>query len=301
MLIRSQFLHPRYWITWAGIALARLACLLPLSARWQCGIWLGDLACRIARKRRQIVETNIKLCFPQMSDFERRQLIKDNFRSSGISIIETAFAWFSDAGQFNHIVDIEGLENLRQAKSEGRGVLLLGMHLSSLDFCGAALAHIEPFDVIYRKNKNKLLESIMTKGRKRNFDAVIDRENIRAMIRRLKNGAVVWYGPDQDYGRKHSIFASFFGVKAATLKATARIISMTESPIIVFAHYRNLATGRYQIYLNKLGASYPVGDDFADATHINQVIEDAIRHAPEQYWWLHRRFKTRPLEQDKLY
>ena len=204
-------------------------------------------------------------------------------------------------GTFNDIFDIEGLEDLQEAKSEGKGVLLLGMHLSSLDFCGAALARIHPFDVVYRKNKNRLFESIMTTGRNRNFGAVIERENIREMIRRLKKGAVVWYGPDQDYGQKHSIFASFFGVKAATLIATARIIRITGSPIIVFSHYRNLTTGRYQIRLHRLGNGFPIGNDLEDAMRLNQVIEDAVRKAPEQYWWLHRRFKTRPLGEAKLY
>ena len=278
-----------------------MVCLLPLTLRWQFGTWLGNIAYGLARKRRHIVETNIRLCFPQMSDSDARKLVKENFRSSGIAITETALAWFVDAGKFNHIVDIDGLEKLRQAKSERKGVLLLGMHLSSLDFCGAALAHIEPFDVIYRKNKNQLFESIMKIGRERNFENVIERQNIREVIRRLKNGAIVWYGPDQDYGRKHSVFTDFFGVKAATLTATARIIRMTGAQVIVFSHYRDLVTGRYQINLYKLEGNYPMGDDLADAMKVNQVIEDAVRQAPEQYWWLHRRFKTRPLDQAKLY
>ena len=278
-----------------------MVCLLPLTLRWQFGTWLGNIAYGLARKRRHIVETNIRLCFPQMSDSDARKLVKENFRSSGIAITETALAWFVNPGKFNHIVDIDGLEKLRQAKSERKGVLLLGMHLSSLDFCGAALAHIEPFDVIYRKNKNQLFESIMKIGRERNFENVIERQNIREVIRRLKNGAIVWYGPDQDYGRKHSVFTDFFGVKAATLTATARIIRMTGAQVIVFSHYRDLVTGRYQINLYKLEGNYPMGDDLADAMKVNQVIEDAVRQAPEQYWWLHRRFKTRPLDQAKLY
>ena len=269
--------------------------------RWRLGTGLGVLSYQIARKRRHIVQTNINLCFPELSESARRQLVKDNFRSSGISIMETAIAWFGDTKKFIDIVDINGLEVLRQAKIEGKGVLLLGMHLSSLDFCGAALSRFEPFNVMYRQNKNRLFEAIMTQGRERNFDSAIERNNVRGVIKRLKQGGVVWYGPDQDYGHKHSIFASFFGVEAATLTATARIIRMTGSPIIVFSHYRDLTTGRYQIYLRRLDNEYPTGDDTADGKHINKVVEDAVRKAPEQYWWLHRRFKTRPPGQSKLY
>ena len=141
----------------------------------------------------------------------------------------------------------------------------------------------------------------MTQARQRNFGSVIERDNVRGVIRRLKKGGVVWYGPDQDYGRQHSIFADFFGVEAATLTATARIIRMTGSPVIIFSHYRDLATERYQIYLQKLEKNYPTGDNIADGTKINQIIEDAVKKAPEQYWWLHRRFKTRPQGQARLY
>jgi len=300
-LTRSEFLHPRYWLTWAGIGIIGLVCLLPLTMRWRIGTGLGVLSYQIARKRRHIVQTNINLCFPELSESARRQLVKDNFRSSGISIMETAIAWFGDARKFIDIVDIIGLDVLRQAKIEGKGVLLLGMHLSSLDFCGAALSRFEPFNVMYRQNKNRLFESIMTQGRERNFDSAIERDNVRALIRRLKQGGVVWYGPDQDYGHKHSIFADFFGVEAATLTATVRIIRITRSPVIVFSHYRDLATGRYQIYLRRLDNEYPTGDDTADGKHINKIVEAAVRKAPEQYWWLHRRFKTRPPGQSKLY
>ena len=272
-----------------------------MNVGWRFGTTLGILAYKMARKRRHIVETNIRLCFPKLSEPDRRKLVRDNFVSSGISVIETAIAWFGDHAKFSRVIDIDGLATLQQAKSQGKGVLLLGMHLTSLDFCGAALARFQPFDVMYRKNKNQLFEAIMRRGRIRNFGSVIERDNIRLVVKRLTQGDIVWYGPDQDYGRQHSIFAKFFGVEAATLTATARIIRMTGSPVIIFSHYRDLSTRRYQIYLQKIENNYPTGDNIADGLKINQIIEDAVRNAPEQYWWLHRRFKTRPQGQAKLY
>ena len=223
--------------------------------------------------------------------------MRDNFRSSGISLVETAYVWFSTPerlAESQAIVDIEGLEHLQSALVEGKGVFLVGLHLSTLDFCGALLDQVQPVDVMYRRNKNKLLEHIMTKGRKQHFDSTIERGEVRQVIRRLRQGAVVWYAPDQDYGRKHSVFAPFFGREAATVTATARIARMTNAAVITYSHYRNLETGRYRIVLSEPLRDFPVEDDVSNATRMNQIIEAAINEAPEQYWWLHRRFKTTP-------
>lgn len=293
----NELIKPRYWPIWAGIALFKSVSRLPLSARWRVGRWLGAIGYYFARRRRHIVETNIALCYPEKSALDQRALVRDNFRSSGISLVETAYVWFSTPqrlAESQAIVDIEGLEHLQSAIAEGKGVLLLGMHLSTLDFCGALLDQVQPFDVMYRLNKNKLLEHIMTKGREQHFDSTIERHEVRQVIRRLRQGAAVWYGPDQDYGRKHSVFAPFFGREAATITATARIVRMTNAAVITYSHYRNLDTGRYRIVLSEPLRDFPVEDDVSNAKRVNQLVEAAINEAPEQYWWLHRRFKTTP-------
>ena len=300
-LRQAEFLKPRYWPMWVGIALIRNICLLPNRARWSFGSALGFLAYHLAHRRRHIVETNLRLCFPELNAAQHKALVRDNFKSSGISIMETALVWFFPPEKFRSMVDVEGLELLKEAEQRGQGVMLMGMHLSSLDFCGAVLANVAPFDVMYRKNKNRLLEAVMTRGRERNFKSAIERNNVRQVIRRLRQGAVVWYGPDQDYGRQHSVFAPFFGVTSATITAPARILKMTGAPVILFSHYRNLETGRYRIVLSSVTASYPTGEEEADARTINQLVENAVSVAPEQYWWLHRRFKTRPDGEAKLY
>lgn len=299
-LLQFEFLKPRYWLTWVGIGLIRLICYLPLSARWKVGSWLGLLAYALAGSRRRIVQTNIALCFPDLNKAEQHQMVLDNFRSSGIGIIETALVWFTHPNGYLNLFDIDGLEALAKASESGNGVLLLGMHLSTLDFAGAVLAQHHSFDVMYRRNKNKLLEAVMTRGRERSFESAIERSNVRQVIRRLREGAVVWYGPDQDYGRKHSIFAPFFNQEAASITATARIASMTGAPIIVFSHFRDLETYRYRIRLEAIDG-YPTGDEVADCTRINEIVESAVRVDPAQYWWLHRRFKTRPEGEARIY
>jgi KDO2-lipid IV(A) lauroyltransferase len=258
------------------------------------GSGLGILAYLIAARRRHIVRTNLKLCFPELDEKAVNTMVMENFRSSGISLIETALVWFTDPRRYRDMVDIEGLSNLENALSDDKGVILLGMHLSTLDFCGAVLATEQPFDVMYRKNKNRLLEAVMTRGRENNFASAIERDDVRQVIRRLKQGAIVWYGPDQDYGRKHSVFAPFFGQPAATITATSRIAAITGSPLVLFSHYRDLNNHRYRISLGAPVRDLPGESVEADCERINSLIEDAVRKDPVQYWWLHRRFKTTP-------
>ena len=269
-------------------------CSLPPAARWRMGALLGKLTYYLARRRRHIVAVNIRLCFPQLNPTALRQLVKDNFRSSGISLVETALAWFKPVNNFRALVDVHGLEHLKAAQAQGRGVILLGIHLSSLDLCGAVLASHLPFDIMYRRNKNKLLEAVMTRGRQRHFPLAIERSDVRQVIKRLRQGHTVWYGADQDYGRKHSIFAPFFDLPTATITATSRIAKITQSPVVCFSHYRHLDSGRYSIQLSPPLDNFPTEDLHADCTRVNTWVEDAIKVSPEQYWWLHRRFKTRP-------
>ncbi len=229
-----------------------------------------------------------------MSAKARDVLNSQVFRSTGISVIETALVWFCDPKAIQPLVTIHGLSHLAAAMRQGKGVILLGMHLSTLDFCGAVLSSYIGFDVMYRRNKNKLLEYIMTRGRQRNFPAAINRDDVRTVINNLRQGHVVWYGPDQDYGRKHSIFATFFGVTAATITATARIARISGSPIVTFTHHRRQDDSGYEIFLSEPLPDFPGDDALENANRINQIVEAAVIKAPEQYWWLHRRFKTRP-------
>lgn len=293
-ILQVHFLHPRYWLTWLGISVMWMVTHMPHKIRVASGSFVGLLGYHFASRRKHIVDVNLRLCFPEMHEEERKQLIRRIFRSTGISLIETALVWLRNPNEFRHMVTIHGLENLTRAHDEGKGVILLGMHLSTLDFCGAILASYIGFDVMYRKNKNKLLDAIMTRGRSRNYPKAIHRDDVRAVVKSLKQGQIVWYGPDQDYGRKHSIFAPFFNVEAASITATSRIARMTGSPVVTFTHYRKTDDSGYEIFLSKPLDNYPVEDERENATRINRVVEDAILRSPEQYWWLHRRFKTQP-------
>ena len=234
---------------------------------------------------------------------KREALVREVFRHTGISLMETALIWLWTPTEqdFDKRVDIHGLARLSAAYQQGRGVLLVGPHLSTLDYTGAALGCKLPIDVMYRRNKNPMLEALMVGGRGRYFPHVIDRGDMRMVLRRLRAGAIIWYGADQDYGSKVSVFAPFFGVPAATISATSRLAGACGCPVIFLTHYRNLATGRYDIFLSEPIKGFPSDDPVQDASRINQYIEEGVRYAPEQYWWIHRRFKTRPPGEPKVY
>ena len=300
-LFQLEFLKPNYWLVWLGILLLWLVCFLPLRLRWAVGGGLGRLGMLLAKRRRHIAQTNLRLCFPELDARALDDLVRRNFISNGISIVETAVALLRDARHFSSITDMETAPLLREAEGKGKGVLLLGMHLSALDFTGSVLAQHCPFDVMYRSDDNKLIEVVMRRGRERNYPATIEKDDIRQVVRRLRQGKVVWYAPDQDYGRRHSVFAPFFGIPAASITATARIVKMTDAEVVVYSHYRDLEAGRYKLVFERLPGEFPTGDDVADCTLVNQMIEQAIRRAPDQYWWLHRRFKTRPEGEEMPY
>ena len=258
------------------------------------GAGLGQLAYGLQRDRRDITNVNLELCYPDMAEPERRAMSRAVFRSVGMGLIETANAWLGNVDALAERCTIEGLDHLQDALDEGQGVLLLGMHFATLDLCGALLARAQPFDVMYRPNKNPVLEHMMAGGRERHFPKAILRDDTRAVVRSLRAGHALWYGPDQDYGPDHSVFAPFMGQSAASITATARIVRMTGARVIVFSHWRDEASGSYRINLAPMRAVFPTGDDEQDAAQVNREVEEAIAVAPAQYWWIHRRFKTRP-------
>lgn len=265
---------------------------LPFQVQIRIGQAIGYLSYLFARERREICRINLELCFPELSPADRRTLLKRTFLSNGIGVMEAALSWCRNPEAFRDRVTVSGLENLQNAKAEGRGVLLLCAHFTTLEFAGALLSLFETMNVTYRKHGNPLFEAVMTNSRKRLYPKVIERENVRDTFRSLKDGDIVWYAPDQDYGARHSVFVPFFGVEAATITATTRFAAVNNSRVLFFSHYRLPDNSGYHLEFSEPIENYPSGDDRADAARINSIIEQAIRKHPEQYLWLHKRFKT---------
>ena len=297
--------HPKLWPSWFILGVLRLAVRLPLSAQAALGRAGGRLAWRFAKGRRAIAQRNVELCFPELDKHSQQQLVKENFVQLGMGAMESAWSWLGAkhlATDYLNRFTVEGYENYTRARAQNRGVIVLGVHLMSLDVIGPALlAEQMQLNVIYRYNKNPVIEKAIKEGRERFYPKVIEREDTRAIITALKSGEAIWYAADQDYGKRHSLFPTFFGVSAATITATMRLAKLCDSPVLLLSHYRAKDGQSWRIHLSPVLQDFPSADPLADTQRVNDLLEAAIRVAPEQYLWPHRRFKTRPAGEQSLY
>lgn len=297
----QQLLHPRYWLTWIVIGIWYILVLLPYPIICQLGKCLGLLARRIMKKRLEIARQNLKLCFPDMSKTEREKLLRENFISTGMAVFETGMAWFWPDWRIKRHVKLIGGENIKNIQQSGQGVLLIGIHFLTLELGGRILGLSHPGVGVYRPNDNPVIDYIQLKGRLRSSKYMLNRYNTKGMIKALKNGELLWYAPDHDYGPKNSVFAPFFAVeKAATTVGTKILVKLGDPAIIPFTPKRE-KNGQYVVYVSEVVENYPLNDDIAAASFMNKIIEKQILQAPEQYMWLHRRFKTRPENEHPLY
>lgn len=298
-----SLLHPRYWITWLGIGALYLVVLLPYPVIYWLGVNLGRLSMRFLKSRVKIARRNIELCFPDMPTAEREAMLKHNFESVGMGLMETGMAWFWPDWRVKKWFTVSGLEHIDTALATGRGLLLIGMHFLTLELGARIFGIYNPGIGVYRPNDNKLLDWLQTYGRMRSNKSMIDRKDVKGMIRALKNNQIVWYAPDHDYGRRASVFAPLFAVKQAASTRGSYMLIRTSKPTVVPFVPRRLPNGRgYEmVILPDASDSVPLTDETATATRMNQIVEEGILLAPDQYMWLHRRFKTRPEGEPSLY
>ena len=288
------YLSPKYWLTWLWLGLLRAICWLPYSWQMMLGRGIGWLGYWLIPSRRHITKVNLSLCFPDWSADKRQQCVKDSFASLGMGIVEMGMAWWLPQRKLAALTKFTGTEYIEEARKSNRGILLIGGHFTTLDLVGRLLAEHYPICVTFRQTKNQLVNAIMTNMRERHFHRSFDRHDVRQFVRALKDEQMVWYAPDQDYGRKVSVFAPFFGVPAATITATAKLARMTNAVLIPMRQYRLPSQEGYLIEFAPPLENFPTGDEVKDATTINKVIEQGVLKAPEQYLWQHRRFKTQP-------
>ncbi len=299
-----HLLHPRYWLTWVGFGIWWLLALLPYRVQMALGRGLGRLLWHLAKSRRRTALRNLELCFPEKPEQERVTLARRNFESTALAFFETGMAWFWPRRRLEQLYTVEGLEHLQQAADEGEGVVLLAMHFTHLDLGAKLLCLSHSIDGLYRPHNNALYDFMQRRGRERfsGEGVAIAREDMRQMVRHLRRGRAVWYAPDQDYGaRRPHVFVPFFGVPAATITATMQLMRMGRARLIPFTHYRREDGSGYDVKVYPPLASVPTGDDEADAATINAFVEARVRECPEQYMWVHRRFKTRPEGEKSLY
>lgn len=298
-----RFLSPAHWHTWLGLMLLWLLGQLPLGFIAVLGTVLGELLYMLLASRRKVVIRNLQACFPEMTTMQINRLARKNFRETGKAVTATGIAWWGSKKRLHKLFTLTGEENLEVAKKSGRPLILLVGHSVALEIAGLYLSGIHPIVDIYRRPKNRLLDAVMNNRRHRLGMATLVefREGLKPVIRLLKKNHWLYYLPDQDFGRKRSIFVPFFGVQTATLPTLARL-SKISNALVVPCFVNQLPGARgFEIIFEPALENYPQGDDYKDALTMNQVTENLIRRYPDQYFWLHKRFKTRPEGEPPFY
>lgn len=291
------FLHPKYWFTWLGLGILWVLSQLPWKLQMAIGDFLGQLMYHTLRRRRFICRANIEMAFPNLLSEDRKELAKQHFMSLGKGIIETAMSWWGAENKLQKLTYFDGLEHLLEHMDEDRednaGIILLSAHFTSLELGGRLLAASTPLHVVYRPHQNPLIEWLVARVRAERYGKAISRDDIREMIRSLKNKHLVWYAQDQNFGHKNSVFVPFFGIDAATNTGTSRISKIAKAKVIPFFAFRLANKGYLLRFLPALD-NFPSDDPKQDALRINKIIEDQVREFTNQYLWTHRRYKDDP-------
>ncbi|MFP1827959.1 LpxL/LpxP family Kdo(2)-lipid IV(A) lauroyl/palmitoleoyl acyltransferase [Lonsdalea quercina] len=297
-----RYAHPRHWPLWFGLAVLYLLVLLPYPLLVRLGDWLGRRSMRFLKRRVSIARRNLELCFPDIDERQKQIKLTEHFSSLGIALLETGMAWFWPDKRIKKWFDIIGLEHLYNTQDPHKGVMVIGVHFMTLELHFRILGLCKPMMVMYRPHNSAILERVQKWGRSRSGNVLVNRKNLISMVHTLKRGGTVWFAPDQDNGPKGSVFVPFFGVeKAATSNGTFTIARLAQPKLVTAVVIRKPAGQGYQLVVSPALEHYPYDDSLAAAAYINRAIECEIMKAPEQYLWLHRRFKTRPAGEPSLY
>jgi KDO2-lipid IV(A) lauroyltransferase len=295
--IESRHYHPRFWPVWLLIGMGWCVAQLPFNMQLALGRGLGRTLQGLSGSRRRITRRNIEVCFPELSVQERRAIINDAFAELGIGFIEIALAYWGSKRKVNALCHLSGMEHIDKIQAEGKGVLLIAAHMTSLELCLRMFSERHPTAAMYKPAHNDLFEHYSHLKRAR-YTVPIPNKNMRPFLTYLRKGGVAFYLPDQHYGFRHSVFAPFFGVQTATIAKTPEFIKITGAAVVPVIFGRK--PDGYHIEVQP-PVDYPTGDAVADATILNQCIEANIRQYPTQYLWQHRRFKSRPEGEPSIY
>jgi Kdo2-lipid IVA lauroyltransferase/acyltransferase len=294
-----DFLKPRYWILWFWFALLWLITRLPFKAVYHLGRGLGLFVMKLAPSRRKIAARNLELCFPDKTPAEREHILRESFAGAGLTILESGLVWWPYK-KFADRVDINGFEHIEKLRAQGKPVLAFSLHNTPIEACLSTVSFHVPFNVLFRVNDNPCWEYIAYKGRNRYNLRLLPRKQVKALLDFMQDGEVGLIVPDQDFGRKRSVFVPFFGIPTATVPSVTDFARQTDAAVVFINFYRK-GPGGYGVDISEPLDNFPSGDEVADTARTNFITEQAVRKHPGDYLWHHRRFKTRPEGEPKIY
>lgn len=288
-------------LTRVAFALIWLLHFLPLALLAPLGRGFGLLLYALARERRRVALTNLGLCFPHLDERARRRLARAHFQALGRSLLERGIIWWSSRKRVMDVIRVFGEEHWRTVA--GRPVVWLAPHFVGLDMGGSRLAAEHRAISVYSHQKDPAVDAVLYRGRTRFVmpELFSRQDGIRPVVKAMRKGLPFYYLPDMDFGERDSIFVPFFGVPAATITGLARIARLARAIVVPTVTYQ-LPGGRgYALHFYPAWENFPSDDLEADTRRMNAFIEERVREHPEQYFWVHKRFKTRPAGTEKVY
>jgi len=297
-----SLLHPKYWLTWLGLLIVFIISQVPTHFRHFLGRQLGSYIYKNNKKRYRVVDTNLKIAFPEFDDAKRDEMIKRHLQWYGCAMIDYSLILFAGKKRLSALLAIDGVEHLDEVMENNQSVVILLAHSVMLEFGPAALGFKYETFGSYKTSKNAVLDWVIAKGRCRYTKFVVSRdEGLRKLVKSLKPNRVMIFLPDEDLGRENSIFAPFFGEDKVTLTTTARIVKMGKAKALPAFTWYDTSTKKYRLQINPALQNYPKGDASKDAIQMNQALEVLIKQHPEQYMWLLKWYRTRPENGASLY
>jgi len=269
-----------------------------LSIQARIGAFTGAILFWLIPERRKVIRINLEKCFPQKDPGERERLARAHFRAFCRAFIEQGILWWSPRQRIERLVRLEGLENLKSNTK----TILFAPHFVGFEATLARLALEFPVAMMYSRQKDALFEARLLAGRTRFGGVMYPRQGgIKKGIELIDSGTLYYYLPDLDFGPKRSVFVPFFGVPAATVTGLAYIARTTGAAVVPCVTRMLPGGGGYLARLYPAWRDFPSGDDHADARRMMAFIEERVLEMPEQYFWLHKRFKTRPAGAQRFY
>lgn len=289
----------KIFLTYILVGFLWLLHWLPLPVLRAIGTLLGKLLYAVGRDRRKVALINLRLCFPEKSEAEREDIARRHFIAFSCAVIDRTLGWWASKERLERIVRIKGVEHLNDP--EGKPIILLSPHFVGLDAGATRISMYVPGCSVYSNQKNPVFNKLLYDGRIRFTDAVLlsRQDGMRKIIKAMKDGYKFYYLPDMDFGPKESIFVPFFGVQAATIPGVSRLVRLTGAKVVACIT-RQVADG-YEVEVMPAWSDFPGESVEADTASVNRFIESQVLTMPEQYFWLHKRFKTRPPGEQRFY
>ena len=294
---------PRYWPSWLAVGLFRALGLLPFPVLWALGTGFGRLGFYLAGSRRRVGRRNLEICFPDLGPRERARMLRRHFGYLGQSAFIQGLIWGASRERLRRLVRVVNRERIDDCIAAGRPVIVLVPHFVGLELGGAAFTALVHRGIyMYQRIRDPVIDAQIHKARTRFGSISVERQDdLRGLVRQIKAGNPFFYLPDQNAGPRDGVFVPFCGLAASTVPMLSRFARLTGA-LVIPTYARFLPWGRgLELLFDPPLAGFPTNDPVVDTAYMNQVIEARMRTMPEQYFWVHRRFKTRPPGEAPVY